>query len=731
MKKKLLFWIFISILSTGFYACQENPSPLEGVTIVAEDQINIEAGSYQIPYIIADISDLIKNHGAILTITVKDKSQTLVSVSGSTFTVEPNEVYTVNIKLAIGDDFIEKTIVITAVESSITYVTLTFDTNGGLEGIANQVLLKNDNPVKPIDPVKLGYIFLGWFIDLNETIPFDFDAPLTSNITIYAKWSYIELMEYSVTYDLNGAFQSESIIKVIVSGEKASALDPIPIRSGYVLLGYSLDQDGLVLFDFDTPIESDITLYAIWGISYQTVDLDDLTSLFEHQSSSTMTDYFIEQKQLIKFKYELSLVDGFNSERVSEYGYIYGLTETLNYISSDAIIIRKETNLALTGHVYFEERTESLAADTLYYVRPFIKINDTIIYGDLYNFQTYNVIEEGYALGVSGIVSGGYYETNIKSSQDYPFFGYSVLEGYEIMDNQQLYQSYDDIKKSGFHDVIIKDLTTNDTYLLVYHLTLNKPYINTKFKDAYLNDNDTFMIEMDVLLTHEETFNYPISDAGFLYSKSHPLLFKGMDGVSEVDGNYQSSTNLIISNGTFGFTGQDTYYVRAFVKIGERIDYSNQILIMTYNALTETYQLSHIMQIQSSYSTVDQAYEININSAYKQVFYYEDTLYKNQTLDMLTLNKIGYYLLYNDAFNYIELYTVLGDFGHVEGIIEGGIYESALISVNEINNAFYYEDALGEIYYLGKTTRITKPGSYTLYVYTNNGYESINFTVTG
>lgn len=68
-------------------------------------------------------------------------------------------------------------------------VTVTFDSNEGTE-IQAQAVEVGTLIVAPDDPELYGYVFAGWFIDdgtfLNE---FDFNSPIQSTITLYAKWN--------------------------------------------------------------------------------------------------------------------------------------------------------------------------------------------------------------------------------------------------------------------------------------------------------------------------------------------------------------------------------------------------------------------------------------------------------------------------------------------------------------------------------------------------------------
>lgn len=70
------------------------------------------------------------------------------------------------------------------IPSPVTY-TVTFDTDGGSD-VPSQTIESGNTATQPEDPIKEGYTFNGW-VD-NNGDPFDFDTPITSNITLYADW---------------------------------------------------------------------------------------------------------------------------------------------------------------------------------------------------------------------------------------------------------------------------------------------------------------------------------------------------------------------------------------------------------------------------------------------------------------------------------------------------------------------------------------------------------------
>lgn len=68
-----------------------------------------------------------------------------------------------------------------------TFYTVTFESNGGTE--INDVTIESGQLVDvPNPPSKNTFTFGGWFSDVNLNVPFNFDQPIKSNTTIYAKW---------------------------------------------------------------------------------------------------------------------------------------------------------------------------------------------------------------------------------------------------------------------------------------------------------------------------------------------------------------------------------------------------------------------------------------------------------------------------------------------------------------------------------------------------------------
>ena len=84
-------------------------------------------------------------------------------------------------------------------EITLPSYTVTFDTDEG-SAIDPVNVYEGETVAKPNDPVKEGFEFAGWYKDSEHTEEFDFDTPITGNITLYAKWDPL----IKVTFVANG-----------------------------------------------------------------------------------------------------------------------------------------------------------------------------------------------------------------------------------------------------------------------------------------------------------------------------------------------------------------------------------------------------------------------------------------------------------------------------------------------------------------------------------------------
>ena len=137
---------------------------------------------------------------------------------------------------------------------------VSFDTDGG-SLITPRYVNENQLVSQPVSPTKENAIFEGWY--LNNEI-FDFNTPITSNITLVAKWKN----KYIVTFDTNGGSILPS--KSIESGQLLIRPGN-PTKENSIFLGWYIGEE---VFDFNTPITENITLVAKWKDKYHQVEFD-------------------------------------------------------------------------------------------------------------------------------------------------------------------------------------------------------------------------------------------------------------------------------------------------------------------------------------------------------------------------------------------------------------------------------------------------------------------------
>lgn len=103
-----------------------------------------------------------------------------------------------------------------------------------------------------------GYTFDGWYADEKHTTEFDFTKPITSNTTVYAKWT---ANDYEVSFITeHGDAPASQNVKF-----NGTADDPGTLTAdGYTFIGWYTDHTCTTEFNFKTPITGDTKVYAKW-----------------------------------------------------------------------------------------------------------------------------------------------------------------------------------------------------------------------------------------------------------------------------------------------------------------------------------------------------------------------------------------------------------------------------------------------------------------------------------
>ena len=150
---------------------------------------------------------------------------------------------------------------------------VSFDANGGkLAGSSTQSVKYNQVVQKPSDPVKVGYTFKGW-LDKNTNTMYDFETPVTSNVTLQAVW---DKNTYQIVFDNNSGTGSMNSVTASY-GTSVSLPANQFTKEGYVFSGWSLTPNGGVIYNnlqsvinLTSKDNDAVTLYAKWApVTYQ------------------------------------------------------------------------------------------------------------------------------------------------------------------------------------------------------------------------------------------------------------------------------------------------------------------------------------------------------------------------------------------------------------------------------------------------------------------------------
>lgn len=170
----------------------------------------------------------------------------------------------------------------------------------------------------PTEPTLSGYTFIGWF-DANDVL-WDFSAnPLTqTEVNLYAKFVSDSTTVHSVFFEegLGSALDD----RLVVDGE-ALVQPSNPFLLGHELTNWYTDEDLTEVYDFDTAVSADLTLYAgyeigEYEISFDTnggTDVDPIVALYQTSISRpenpTRTGYsfggwYIDEDLTERFNFE-------------------------------------------------------------------------------------------------------------------------------------------------------------------------------------------------------------------------------------------------------------------------------------------------------------------------------------------------------------------------------------------------------------------------------------------
>ena len=151
--------------------------------------------------------------------------------------------------------------------------TVTFNAYGGFPTPDEQHVKSGEKAVLPVAPTLKGYTFAFWYLgeDEQKATAYDFDTPVTGDITLTAKWN---INKYTVTFDSYGGTPVPPKQEVEYGLTAAKPDDPTLKGHTFAFWYLGEDEQNATAYNFDTPVTENITLTAKWNINKYTVTFD-------------------------------------------------------------------------------------------------------------------------------------------------------------------------------------------------------------------------------------------------------------------------------------------------------------------------------------------------------------------------------------------------------------------------------------------------------------------------
>ena len=255
--------------------------------------------------------------------------------------------------------------------------TVTFNAYGGFPTPDEQHVKSGEKAVLPAEPTLKGHTFAFWYLgdDEQNATAYDFNTPVTENITLTAKWN---INKYTVTFNSYGGTPvppAQEVEYGLTATEPATA----PTKTGYTFDGWYLGDEK---YDFSDAVEQNITLYANWEKNIYTVTYTD---------GVDGEEVFADQTYRVPFE---DTTPAFKGNPTRD-GYVFDgwkpafsdtVTGNVTYVAQWTA----RTDLSYTVHYYLKNTTKQVANDKMVAGQTFnadvtenaIRISGYRVYGD-------------------------------------------------------------------------------------------------------------------------------------------------------------------------------------------------------------------------------------------------------------------------------------------------------------------------------------------------------------
>ena len=148
-------------------------------------------------------------------------------------------------------------------QNTTTKYVVNFESNN--ETVMESVLVDSwDSILEHSIPIKEGHTFVGWYSDAALKHVYDLVNPVTSNLTLYAKW---EVNQYNVTFlDEDGSIFL--VTKKDYGFDFTTGVEDTPVKEGYTFSGWDELPNLMPAYDITVTAIFAITSYTVQYIKF-------------------------------------------------------------------------------------------------------------------------------------------------------------------------------------------------------------------------------------------------------------------------------------------------------------------------------------------------------------------------------------------------------------------------------------------------------------------------------
>ena len=164
---------------------------------------------------------------------------------------------------------------------------VTFESNGG--SAVPEISVEYNNKAELPTPTKEGYQFEGWYKEETFVTKFTSDNLVDTNLTLYAKWKLNVVVQYCIVkFETNGGSTIEDLEVV----KDSTIRVPLTVKANSILEGWYKDSEFTEMFNSNTIVDQNMTLYAKWKESTQT---EFFTVRFDSDNGSAIIEELVEK----------------------------------------------------------------------------------------------------------------------------------------------------------------------------------------------------------------------------------------------------------------------------------------------------------------------------------------------------------------------------------------------------------------------------------------------------